>query len=414
MEMEDNVNVGLMKLNDNDRRLKPVRRTMTPLRVKMSIRGKELLEKAVRKHQAHNGLGHGPYELLYPNQIQVKNLLEKEEQEFVLQKYKEESFESHGRYPIIEVPDTIITSPANGSSCTVTNHMEDIGIHPVEMSHNAVSSLDIGPSSSNFMQSSSLPGMSNVSDRFVAGFSSSSKISVPEIIPAGTPYASFESCNDNPSPQISGHEIIESEFKSVRERFAALLERRKAKNREEERASGICPELTDTDKMLDELIELFESAAQEQSVAAKEKANKVAGDIEKGQEMRRLSMESRGESVKRKSGNEAGAGGKEKRKNYGVETFKYLNEKLKFEMEWKEREQKLKERELEEKAKEREADENERKRREENKERDFTRVVERIELQLQQQNQLLMQVIQQQQHQYNLIMNIAEQINKKD
>eukprot|EP00794_Sanderia_malayensis_P001974 gene1974-2243_t len=166
--------------------------------------------------------------------------------------------------------------------------------------------------------------------------------------------------------------------------------------------------------MLDELIELFESAAQEQSVAAKEKANKVAGDIEKGQEMRRLSMESRGESVKRKSGNEAGAGGKEKRKNYGVETFKYLNEKLKFEMEWKERKQKLKERELEEKAKEREADENERKRREENKERDFTRVVERIELQLQQQNQLLMQVIQQQQHQYNLIMNIAEQINKKD
>eukprot|EP00794_Sanderia_malayensis_P017162 gene17162-18884_t len=189
--------------------------------------------------------------------------------------------------------------------------------------------------------------------------------------------------------------------RSVRERFAALLERRKAKNREEERASGICPELTNTDKLLDELIELFESAAQEQSVAAKEKANKVAGDIEKGQEMGRLSMESRGESVKRKSGNEAGAGGKEKQKNYGVETFKYLNEKLKFEMEWKEREQKLKERELEEKAKEREADENERKRREEN-------------AALQQQNQLLMQVIQQQQHQYNLIMNIAEQINKKD
>eukprot|EP00794_Sanderia_malayensis_P001523 gene1523-1684_t len=80
--------------------------------------------------------------------------------------------------------------------------------------------------------------------------------------------------------------------------------------------------------MLDELIELFESAAEEQIVAAKEKANKVAGDIEMGQEMRRLSMESRGESVKRKSGNEAGAGGKEKQKNYGVETFKYLNEKL--------------------------------------------------------------------------------------
>eukprot|EP00794_Sanderia_malayensis_P004928 gene4928-5575_t len=68
-------------------------------------------------------------------------------------------------------------------------------------------------------------------------------------------------------------------------------------------------------------------------------------------------MESRWEPAKRKGGSE------QERKN-GVETFKYLNEKMKFDIEWKEREQKLKERELEERAKEREADENERKRRE--------------------------------------------------
>eukprot|EP00794_Sanderia_malayensis_P010289 gene10289-11348_t len=46
VEMEVNVNVGLIELNDNDRRLKPVRGTMTPLRVKKSIGKKELLEKA--------------------------------------------------------------------------------------------------------------------------------------------------------------------------------------------------------------------------------------------------------------------------------------------------------------------------------------------------------------------------------
>eukprot|EP00794_Sanderia_malayensis_P016253 gene16253-17894_t len=91
-----------------------------------------------------------------------------------------------------EVPDTIITSAATGSSCTVTNHMGHIDIHPVEVSHNAGGSGDIGPSSANFMQSSSVPGMSNVSDRFVDGFSSSSTISGPEAIPAGTDNASFK------------------------------------------------------------------------------------------------------------------------------------------------------------------------------------------------------------------------------
>eukprot|EP00794_Sanderia_malayensis_P005842 gene5842-6540_t len=282
VEMEVNVNVGLMELNDNDRRLKPVRGTMTPLRVKKSIRRKEMLEKAVRKHQAHNGLGYGPYELLYPNQIQVKNLLEKEEQEFVLEKYKEEVGKPYNRLnfylvPItdflkslslpthsdddddvnindgmlhgadaspvneyniralnhmedivpFEVPDTIITSPATGSSCTVTNHMEDIDIHPVEMSHNAGGSVDIGPSSSNFMQSSSLPGMSNVSDRFVAGLSSSSTISVPEVIPAGTAYASFEFCNDYPSDDgddaTASTEMIQSDDVTAVEDFLSSV-----------------------------------------------------------------------------------------------------------------------------------------------------------------------------------------------
>ena len=93
--------------------------------------------------------------------------------------------------------------------------------------------------------------------------------------------------------------------------------------------------------MLDELIEMFESAAIEQKAAAKDKADKIASDVEKGQEMRRLSMERMKESAKRKSGSECGSG-REKRKNIGVETAQYLNEKLKFDMEWRKTEQKLK------------------------------------------------------------------------
>ena len=57
--------------------------------------------------------------------------------------------------------------------------------------------------------------------------------------------------------------------RAVRERFQVLFDKRKAKNREEERASGISPEVTEIDRMLDDLIELFESAAIEQRLQLK-------------------------------------------------------------------------------------------------------------------------------------------------
>ena len=201
--------------------------------------------------------------------------------------------------------------------------------------------------------------------------------------------------------------------RAVRERFQVLFDKRKVKNREEERARGISPEVTEIDKVLDELIEMFESAAIEQKAAAKDKADKIASDVEKGQEMRRLSMERMNKSAKRKSGSECGSG-REKRKNIGVETAQYLNEKLKFDMEWRRTAQKLKAQELEERAKDREAAEQERKRQEENEERNTVRMLEGMKEQLEQQNKLLIHLFQQQQHQNNLIMNLIQQINKKD
>ena len=50
---------------------------------------------------------------------------------------------------------------------------------------------------------------------------------------------------------------MKQNHRSTRESFQVLLEKRKTKNREEERASGIAPELTDIDKLLDELIKVF-------------------------------------------------------------------------------------------------------------------------------------------------------------
>eukprot|EP00112_Aurelia_sp_Birch-Aquarium-sp1_P015148 Seg3332.1 transcript_id=Seg3332.1/GoldUCD/mRNA.D3Y31 product="hypothetical protein" protein_id=Seg3332.1/GoldUCD/D3Y31 len=59
---------------------------------------------------------------------------------------------------------------------------------------------------------------------------------------------------------------------SVRQHFQGLYDHRKAKNREEEQASGIAPDdLSEVEGMLDELIGLFESAAVDQKAADKEK-----------------------------------------------------------------------------------------------------------------------------------------------
>ena len=70
--------------------------------------------------------------------------------------------------------------------------------------------------------------------------------------------------------------------RSVREHFQALYDRRKTKNREEERASRITPdELSEIEVMIDELIELFESAAIDQQPAGREKADEAAAEIAK-------------------------------------------------------------------------------------------------------------------------------------
>eukprot|EP00795_Rhopilema_esculentum_P012122 gene12122-2727_t len=64
---------------------------------------------------------------------------------------------------------------------------------------------------------------------------------------------------------------FECTARSVREHFQTLIEKRKVVNREEERASVISPEITEVDILLDELLEVFSSAAFDQQAAEKEK-----------------------------------------------------------------------------------------------------------------------------------------------
>ena len=163
--------------------------------------------------------------------------------------------------------------------------------------------------------------------------------------------------------------------------------------------------MTDIDKLLDELIEVFETATLEQATAAKEKSDKAALDAEKGLEMRRMSMESMGESSKRKA-NDDGKGKEKRVRRTASDTFQYLNERISLDVEWKKTEFELKERELEEKAKKREY--KELKLRQENE----SRGLEAIHSQLERHNEMLMQIHQQLQQQNALILTIIEHLNQ--
>ena len=128
--------------------------------------------------------------------------------------------------------------------------------------------------------------------------------------------------------------------------------------------------------------------------------------------MRQLSLETMGESAKRK-GQRSDSGKVKIMRGNGRSTFELLNEKLKFDVEWRKKELELKEPELEIRLKERQAAEDERSRCEKSGERNIERSLEAIHIQLQQQNQLILQLIHQQQQQGNLINDLIKELKDK-
>ena len=81
-----------------------------------------------------------------------------------------------------------------------------------------------------------------------------------------------------------------------------MLRKRKQQDRAEGIVSGISPEVWESDVLLDELIELFDAAAVDQSAASQHLKEKPAADIAKAEEIQRASMETLGETRKRRGG----------------------------------------------------------------------------------------------------------------
>ncbi|CAH3167816.1 unnamed protein product [Porites lobata] len=127
--------------------------------------------------------------------------------------------------------------------------------------------------------------------------------------------------------------------KSLRDRLKLLTQKHKQKMRSEERASGIDPEMTEIDVMLEEICEKEEVAEEEDET----KKKKAKAEKESAEKMRLKAMEKLSESQKRKDRNEE-ARPKKSRKSIG-DAVSYLQEKSKQEIALRKEEIELKKQE---------------------------------------------------------------------
>lgn len=112
--------------------------------------------------------------------------------------------------------------------------------------------------------------------------------------------------------------------RAVRDWYALLSRKYKKKMTEEERASGISPEMSEIDKLLEQIIERFEESDKETGDKGEQAERSKTEDRKKAEEMRKLSMEKLGETFNRK-GEDGGA--TPRKRESGSETIVYLREK---------------------------------------------------------------------------------------
>lgn len=180
--------------------------------------------------------------------------------------------------------------------------------------------------------------------------------------------------------------------RAVRDRYTLLAKKFKKRMAEEERASGVSPEMSEQDKLLEQIIERFEESDREADENAQQGDKNKENDRKKAEEMRKRSMEKLGETRKR----QAEEGGKvtPRKRGSGSETLVYLREKA-------EREFDLRKEELEVKKDEQSA-----------QLQMFQFMQQQLQQQQQQQQQQVQLQQQQQQLQNQLLMALIEKINK--
>ena len=182
--------------------------------------------------------------------------------------------------------------------------------------------------------------------------------------------------------------------RAVRDRYQLLSKKFKNKMAEEERASGISPEMTETDKLLEQIVEQFEESERDAGEQSEKNDQNKENERKKAEEMRNRSMEKLGETQKRKATAEDGQQTTPRKRSSGSETIVYLKEKA-------EREFELRQEELEVKKKEQSA-----------QLQMFQYMQQQLQQQQQQQQQQMQVQIQQQQLQNQMLLALIEKITK--
>ena len=171
--------------------------------------------------------------------------------------------------------------------------------------------------------------------------------------------------------------------RSVRERYKVLEKRFKKENNEDRRASGTSPEEDEVFVGICEIVEQFEEAATLHQEAVSEKKKKQDEEVLQAEEMRNVSLESFGETRKRKKTEEDRT-----RKVRGTETMQYLRERAIKDDEIKREEISLKKEELQLQKEQQNA----------------------LAEQLRRQHDQTQQLVQQQQHQNILLLSLLQRI----
>ena len=120
--------------------------------------------------------------------------------------------------------------------------------------------------------------------------------------------------------------------RSVQDHYQTLEKAYKKQRREEDKQSGISPEETEVDVALADIIERFEESQKIHQEISEKQKKKTEEDAAKAEEMRRKSLETFGETMKRKSIEQDENPSTSKRRNTGSDTLKFLQEKTESEI----------------------------------------------------------------------------------
>ena len=141
--------------------------------------------------------------------------------------------------------------------------------------------------------------------------------------------------------------LFKVDSRAVRDRYNLLSQKLRKKLKDEEKASGIDTEMSESETALEEIIEKEDASQQTQDCESD--GNRKAKEQERvtAQDMRKKAMERMGQTQKRRVADQENEEGKKKRISSGTDTLVYLREKNDIDKEMKREELQLKRMELE-------------------------------------------------------------------